>query len=698
MIACMWSATVSAGEEKWFEWWNPFDEKNNQWLKDIDPNVDGIQDAHSGLVGFWNDEVPEDPVYDFDLAPLINAAFLGGANAILGFDPCYSGGMIDELFFLPAPFFRNISSSARHSECSRGPLAPPDGVGRDWVNGYYEGIRDLTYSREWVAKAAEDDPWGPNPTPPSGREDERQNTEHPQYWRAPEFGDSLWIIPDSLCDIDYCNLVIIWAGKPSISDRDQLVEFIWTLIETQGVDPKNIHVFYGSGSLNPPHAFNGEFISQGDSIQIYRAGLAHLNGLFAAQYGPGNPNPRDLLFFAVGHGFSTNPILRRGGGRAAGQSADGATGGWGAPDGDAQDTDGDIGHGGDPPFDIQGTPPELGACCLDQGLCTRTTVEDCLEMEGVHGGVGTVCAYEAPDTNAILDPFSGPCLIWGFEPNRDFEYFYSLMENDEFRIQEMIPYVEDEDWPLARMFRRINPPDFWEAHLNLDWEHNTNQEMMHASFALTDSMGNIIAEVGVADSSGDASPQAFAKIQGSEAVQGATFNNSDEAILVFDVFKSSESSWFVRLLVDGAVLHTGYIETEGSHLEIHVARSSDADVPFGNVSLRNAAFGAQPSSDIDPGVLAEALEFRLYEAAPNPFYSGGTIRYDLPVATRVRLSIYDVSGRRLSTLVDGEEAAGRHIVTWNGLDDGGDKVSSGVYFYRLEAGSFQETRRFVLIR
>jgi len=65
----------------------------------------------------------------------------------------------------------------------------------------------------------------------------------------------------------------------------------------------------------------------------------------------------------------------------------------------------------------------------------------------------------------------------------------------------------------------------------------------------------------------------------------------------------------------------------------------------------------------------------------------------------VRLSVYDVAGRLVDVLLDGDIAAqGRNEVVWRGRDMTGRVVSAGVYFYRLEAGSFSETKRMVLIK
>ena len=65
----------------------------------------------------------------------------------------------------------------------------------------------------------------------------------------------------------------------------------------------------------------------------------------------------------------------------------------------------------------------------------------------------------------------------------------------------------------------------------------------------------------------------------------------------------------------------------------------------------------------------------------------------------VRLAVYDVSGRLVDVVIDNEIAAqGRNEVVWRGRDMAGRVVSAGVYFYRLEAGSFSETKRMVLVK
>ncbi len=90
--------------------------------------------------------------------------------------------------------------------------------------------------------------------------------------------------------------------------------------------------------------------------------------------------------------------------------------------------------------------------------------------------------------------------------------------------------------------------------------------------------------------------------------------------------------------------------------------------------------------------------YALEQNYPNPFNPVTEISYALPEGSSVLLRVFDVSGRQVTTLVDGFQEAGYRSVTWDGRDDRGISVSSGVYFYRLRAGEFEETKKMILLR
>ncbi|NOX38754.1 MAG: T9SS type A sorting domain-containing protein [Calditrichaeota bacterium] len=91
-------------------------------------------------------------------------------------------------------------------------------------------------------------------------------------------------------------------------------------------------------------------------------------------------------------------------------------------------------------------------------------------------------------------------------------------------------------------------------------------------------------------------------------------------------------------------------------------------------------------------------QFQLKQNYPNPFNASTRIEFELPRAADVQLIVYDVQGREIARLVQGFHQPGRYSVWWNGRDNSGQVVPSGVYFYRLSAGSFSDLKRMVLVK
>jgi len=92
------------------------------------------------------------------------------------------------------------------------------------------------------------------------------------------------------------------------------------------------------------------------------------------------------------------------------------------------------------------------------------------------------------------------------------------------------------------------------------------------------------------------------------------------------------------------------------------------------------------------------MPLALHQNHPNPFNPSTTVGYYLPRRCRVRIEVHDVSGRRVATLVDAERERGAHTAVWNGIDERGNAVASGVYFARLAAGKETLSRKMVLLR
>jgi len=90
--------------------------------------------------------------------------------------------------------------------------------------------------------------------------------------------------------------------------------------------------------------------------------------------------------------------------------------------------------------------------------------------------------------------------------------------------------------------------------------------------------------------------------------------------------------------------------------------------------------------------------FALAQNSPNPFNPATTISYSVSAPSTVHLTVYDLRGRLVTTLVDRMQQEGTYSVQWDGKDSRGQTLSSGVYFYRMEAGTFSSTRKMILLK
>ena len=120
----------------------------------------------------------------------------------------------------------------------------------------------------------------------------------------------------------------------------------------------------------------------------------------------------------------------------------------------------------------------------------------------------------------------------------------------------------------------------------------------------------------------------------------------------------------------------------------------------GSESIRKEMFFGDPALVIKHDVVTAVTpspsspqRFVLYQNYPNPFNPSTTIRYELPKESIVSLKIYNLLGQEVATLVNESKQPGRYQVQWNAQG-----LSSGVYFYRLQAGEYVETRKLMLLK
>jgi flagellar hook assembly protein FlgD len=91
-------------------------------------------------------------------------------------------------------------------------------------------------------------------------------------------------------------------------------------------------------------------------------------------------------------------------------------------------------------------------------------------------------------------------------------------------------------------------------------------------------------------------------------------------------------------------------------------------------------------------------QFALYQNYPNPFNPDTKIEFDIFSAGNVEIAVYNLLGQKIKTLFNGYRPTGPYYVMWDGRNASGHAVSSGVYFYRLEAKNFSKTKKMLLVK
>ncbi|UCE24169.1 MAG: T9SS type A sorting domain-containing protein [Candidatus Zixiibacteriota bacterium] len=116
-------------------------------------------------------------------------------------------------------------------------------------------------------------------------------------------------------------------------------------------------------------------------------------------------------------------------------------------------------------------------------------------------------------------------------------------------------------------------------------------------------------------------------------------------------------------------------------------------------------WGGPYQIDFEPSTVVDGLAgaglptaFSLKQNYPNPFNPSTDVQFDVPRHCHVNISVYNVLGQNVKTLVNEELAAGSYVTQWDGRSDRGMAVSSGVYFYKMQAGSHVETKKMIMLK
>ena len=153
---------------------------------------------------------------------------------------------------------------------------------------------------------------------------------------------------------------------------------------------------------------------------------------------------------------------------------------------------------------------------------------------------------------------------------------------------------------------------------------------------------------------------------------GADFTDYESVNTIDTVYTDMEyelnQTYFYRL---AAVDHAGNIGDYSETVEATVLSIDGADIP---------------------------KVFALHQNYPNPFNPTTQIRYDLPEDALVNVTIYDMMGRIVKTMVNMEQNAGFKSIQWNATNVAGSPVSAGLYLYTIQAGEFRQTRKMVLLK
>ncbi len=138
----------------------------------------------------------------------------------------------------------------------------------------------------------------------------------------------------------------------------------------------------------------------------------------------------------------------------------------------------------------------------------------------------------------------------------------------------------------------------------------------------------------------------------------------------------------------------GYtLELKNSALDNSLAASWGASLNIGGTPGKANSVATKVSDK--PSAVQK---FVLQQNYPNPFNAETIIKYQLPRKSSVRIKIFNLSGQEIATLVNEEKASGSYQIRWNGNDNFGRSVASGVYVLCLQAGNFLQVRKMVAIR
>jgi hypothetical protein len=141
----------------------------------------------------------------------------------------------------------------------------------------------------------------------------------------------------------------------------------------------------------------------------------------------------------------------------------------------------------------------------------------------------------------------------------------------------------------------------------------------------------------------------------------------------------------------GAVIHLNRISTLNDRIIIFESFSSETGIISISTGQHFFKDAVDPNAEIP-------MTYSLDQNYPNPFNPNTLIKYAIPKQSNVTIDVYNILGQKVVTLYDGEKPPGFYSITWNSLNAAGSTVASGIYFYKISAGEFLDTKKMVLIK
>lgn len=282
----------------------------------------------------------------------------------------------------------------------------------------------------------------------------------------------------------------------------------------------------------------------------------------------------------------------------------------------------------------------------------------------------------------------------------------TILENEQFTAIKLDDFVTDPDnldsqlnWSyhgnkdlivsIANRILQVAPPDS-------EWSGSESITLVARDLeGLKDSTITNFTIIALND------PPVVTQIPNQRVLPGQSFQSISLDNYVFDVDnEDDEITWTafgaielqVQIVNRVATVTAPNSEWLGSETIIFYAKD-----PYGATGNSITTFIVSTSTDVPTEKESLPTQFALYPNFPNPFNPETTISFDVPEPGQVRITIYNHLGQKVKTLLNEMKTAGRYQLIWNGTDDVGRKVSSGVYFYQFETEKYSATRKMILI-